>query len=747
MTKFKQLLAVTCLIFIAITVAAVEHPHLLFSKSDLPMLKEKIKIGVPARAYKALLDRCNKYLHLQQLPTASYGIDSKCDPITELGIAYYLSGKKRYRNKFSKLLDNARKNKIDLTKLKYSVALIFDMGYAIMSDANLAWLKRILIKKARAYQKKVHPYWIRNSNWGTIVYMQGLLEALALEGEPEYNPALTARGAKELKNIFSNWIDDSGMPVEHGAYLDYGLIINGGLLSYIYKRKGFDIVTGTNLDKVPTWMMLASSPLTPMKWNAMGDCNLQAPATYAMRLLLCLLPDNELMNEVVRRCPDRYSPDPISGIFYYRKPVKSTKINCPNAKFFDRSNLIAYKSNFTPNAFSVVSQARWRQGHVHADVGSFVLWAYGIPWVIDSGYGKSDAGSHNLVMIDGKGPDKNGDSGKVYQCLISPFAIVFATSAKDTWNATRHGNLRKPSPSQVAFAERSLIIIPEDKQMEVPSYVLVNDFIQKDLNRHDYNWIMQIDKDAAFDNKNGHCVITVGKDKISRMDAVFLQPEELEIIGRKVVDYGRFKGRWHRRMNATFTKATWAKFLVMLYPRTAKMPEPKVKRTAKFGFNYELHWPHAIDYVMATEENEMSNGCELALVRIPKGAKLSSNIPEHSKYLMVKGEHLRIGNKDLVKISYKKRELKIRCSVSCSGGEMHIDVYADPEYSKQQLSMPVMVRAWGPDVGKVIFNGKEIAFERKGSYIEVRGGNRICQDNNQIESKKHQYFINNNSIK
>ncbi len=736
---------VILILFCSVSIYAVERPFLLFSKQDIPALKQKVKSGVPGQTYKALLKHCDGLLKANKL-RSSHEIDVRCDMITSLGIAYYLSGDERYRDKFIELVKLARNSKTDIVKMKYTVSLIFDMGYDFLPPAEKKYIKDLVVKQAKYYKNIKPPYWARCSNWGPIVFMRGVRSALALKGEPEYDPKTPERAAKELRQLFSNWIDDSGMPTEHGAYLDYGFIINGAMTCYILQRMGFDLVKGTNLPKLPYWIMLASSPLQPMRWNALGDSNLQPPSPYVMRLLLDLLPNNPLMNEAVARCGGR--DDTISGIFYYRKPVKPAKVDCPQAMFFHASNLLAYKSDFTPQAFSVVSQARWRGGHAHADIGSFIVWAFGVPWVIDSEYGVGKASAHNLLVVDEEEPDGKNAGGRVDQCLISPFAIAFSTDSKDHWNNKYYMNVLTPTQFPVAFAERSLVIMPEDKELQVPPYVLVDDYLQKDRKRHDYTWILQVGKNAEFKNQVDRSTVTL-KDEEAKdcaLDVVFLNPgpdDEVEISNDKLIDYGRFQGRWHKRLLGKFAGALWGEFLVMVYPRTAKMPPLKLKRFNKYGCDFQLTWPQCTDYIKAPEFNP-AKGDSLALVRLPNGIDPRKKLPVKLKYLTVKNDNFKFAGKEIFSVKNGKQyggHFGLVSSGSCSGERLDIDVYVDPVRARLKLSYPIEVKAWGPEVKKVSLNGKSVAFTRDGDYVIVKGRNRIPVSNKQLETVKNQKFL------
>ena len=114
------------------TVLSAEHPHLLFGKNDLPALRHKIQGGVPKLAWNLLQERCIKHMELTELP-ASSDLDSILDPLTELALAWQISQKEDFRDKFQALMAHAHTQGADLRSLNYDIALIFDLGYYLLS--------------------------------------------------------------------------------------------------------------------------------------------------------------------------------------------------------------------------------------------------------------------------------------------------------------------------------------------------------------------------------------------------------------------------------------------------------------------------------------------------------------------------------------------------------------------------------------------------------------------------------------
>ena len=130
-------------------VFAAEHPHLLFSSSDIPAIQARIKAGgVPARAYDLLLKRCGQHLKLKAVSAKIVRgqlLDTRLDALSELALAWQLSGKKEYLDALERLISDARKRKVRLTQTGYHVPYIFDWAYSGLSEDSRTYLKNLLL--------------------------------------------------------------------------------------------------------------------------------------------------------------------------------------------------------------------------------------------------------------------------------------------------------------------------------------------------------------------------------------------------------------------------------------------------------------------------------------------------------------------------------------------------------------------------------------------------------------------------
>ena len=841
-------LLVLSMLLLAGCAATPTRPNLLFSRTTCPALREKVKAGgVPQRAYEAMLKRCEGYMKLAEPPAGKTG-----DTLVDLGLAWRLTGEPRYGEKLAMMVKAAREKNLPLGEKCQDVPLIYDLGCEAFAPEERQWLKAKLVDAAKSFKATpMRAVWLAFSNWGPIVQLGPATAAAALKGEPEHDPATMDKAADELRRCLSHWVGPDGAVLEHGAYLDYGMTLNGDVLALALARQGRDVVGGTNLPQLPSWYALETSPLHPMAWEALGDCGLQPVQFFTLRAFLALMPDSPEMNQValMSGAEDDPAPDPLSGIIFHRppNPALAAKAKLPTCEFFPCMNLLLYKSDFTPKAFRVASQARWDIGHTHADIGAFTLWANGQYWAMDSGYGEGAAGAHNLVLVNNRGPSNRSLGGLPLQRVISPFAFAATSDSLDAWNADGMGSNMETMtvarhPAAVSAARRTLAIMPGGDG--TPPYLLVSDFLQKDGRPQDYTWVLQLDKDRVFKHNGRQSTITVPaeanhvvaqegktlereievpedgdyrlyayvkgdcyldgfvdkshygycrigglpwnwvclncqgkaiplkkgrrqvgvkfhsgppprlkylalakeippgtvkpedvagsvveatgwpveKNPVPELDVHFMAPDGVELRNDYIDSYGRFKGNWHQRLRAEFKDAAWGRFVALLYPREGGMPPLKLEPFAKQGFRYRASWPNVTDYFAFDDK-----GAGLSVVRAPNSWQPGAPPPKSLRYLVAGGPGLSLvdfwdaasGRKTPI------GQQGLTAAAACSGERLDVDVVVDPQAARWQFERPVEVRAFGPEVKTVFWDGASVPFAREGDYVVFSGRARL----------------------
>ncbi|MBQ9772365.1 MAG: hypothetical protein IJW23_11140 [Lentisphaeria bacterium] len=485
-------------LFFAAGLSAAEHPHLLFSKEDVPALQAKIKAGgIPGKAYKQLIARCNKHLQMKSVPSKivkSQLSDAKLDALSELALAWQLGGDMKYLNAVERLVTDARNRKIDLIKTGHHVPYILDWAYVGLSLANQKYLKDLILKELKTNPKmNRHPAFSIFGNWGYFMYMPHSIRYRAvLSGHPEFDKAGLDKAALAMKTQLKYAIVPGGAVTEHGAYFNYPMVINGSAILML-ERKGYSMVKDSNFPKLPEWLLLETAPMLPLRFIPMEDCNVQDPEEYVLRLIKRLVPESKAIDQLLiwANAEQEPAPDPISGIIYHKAPEKVTPEKFALSRFFPEMNLLLYRSDWSEKALHFASEAIVSRGHSHSDVGSFVLHYGGVMRTTDPGYGHKSGLLHNIVTINGKAPSEHGGAGLVNGLVIGKFAVLYTVDAFDAWNRKVGYSSRMIEKPEVSKAERTFAVMPPDVKNQVPGYVIVTDSIRSLLPNATYEFRLQ----------------------------------------------------------------------------------------------------------------------------------------------------------------------------------------------------------------------------------------------------------------
>lgn len=498
------------LLFFAAGLSAAEHPHLLFSKEDVPALQAKIKAGgVPGKTFKMLEKRCAKHLQMKAVPNKVVKgqlSDSKLDALSELAFMWQLTGDAKYLNAVERLITDARNKKIDLIKTGHHVPYIFDWAYTGLSAENQKYLKDSILKELKTNPKmNRHPAFSIFGNWGYFMYMPYSIRWRAvLSGHPEFDKRGLDKAAFAMKTQLKHAITPDGAATEHGAYLNYPFVINGSAILML-ERKGYSMVKGSNLPKVADWILLETAPMRPLRYLSLSDCNVQDPACYVLRLFDYLMPDSAAIQQLLvwGNAENELAPDPISGIIYHRKPKAVSTDKFALSQFYPEMNLMLYRSDWSEKALHFASEAIVGRGHSHSDVGSFILHYDGAMRTFDPGYGVKSGLSHNIVTINGKAPSEHGGAGLVNGQVTGKFAMLYAVDAFDAWNRKVAYSSRMTETPTVTKAERNFAVMPPDAKNKIPGYMIIADCIRSLNPNATYEFHLQ---QESFNN------ITTGKN-------------------------------------------------------------------------------------------------------------------------------------------------------------------------------------------------------------------------------------------
>ena len=496
---------------VAATCAGADHPHVLFDKADLKAIRQRVTAGLPRTAYDTVRRLCEGYAEAETLKPGRH------DPLVYLGLAWRVSDDARYGKRLAAEVDRLREadpnaQGIDTLsqKARFDWALVYDLGYDVLSEPSRRWLHDLLVataakKHAALAANPVACPGLMLSNLNIPAVLAAARWGVAVVGEPGYRQEWLDRAAAGFRRIFSEFIGPDGACFEHGAYFHYGMSLDGNLMTWALTRKGHDFMEGTNLRKLPVWIAYETVP-PESYWLPLGDCSLQPAGGATMRLLLTLMPDDPWMNRAVARMGDGVgatTQDVLAVILMHREPKPADPTGrLPRMKHFRQPNLVHLRSDWTPNALAASFSARWAWGHTHSDVGHFTLWSHGRFWATDSGYGHSASEAHNVVLVDGRGQPHPAAGGEILQAVESPMGALVEADATSSYRERYHGHfdwLTRGPVDGFARARRVFAVLWGDPDRGVPPYALVHDDVFKGRGTHTYDWTMQTWQDHAIE--------------------------------------------------------------------------------------------------------------------------------------------------------------------------------------------------------------------------------------------------------
>ncbi len=278
--------------------AAGPHPNLLFSAADVPGLQTRITSGLPAQAWAMLKQKADaftdptnpSYIDPSLITSSSspydgfFGQNQMGSVLTDLGMAYTLSGSTRYGNAAVSLLlalgnagfpawDNNALGRGDLSK---GMALAFDEVYSLMSASQVtAFTSSIAAHETTLFDCLQPGFGLTENNWaGVCGGGEGLL-LLAISGEngaPADTATLLTTARNRVYHLWQVIFGSQGDDQEGLNYAAYGLH-NSLPFAVAYKRiNGEDLVAETPaLANVPRWLAYEQLPGQGLRFVPRND--------------------------------------------------------------------------------------------------------------------------------------------------------------------------------------------------------------------------------------------------------------------------------------------------------------------------------------------------------------------------------------------------------------------------------------------------------------------------------------------
>lgn len=530
----KARVSVLALVLLSTAVAAADGPRLLFDRSQIGALRQRIEQPELAPVWKKILADAEAYCD----PASPRYADPQ-DPcplsreagregqrrhdallvhtvgrsltgrMEAIGFAYQLTGRKELGEHGAAVL-LATVERYPITNPTISqgfaggrgdimrgLAIGYDLLAECLDDADRerlaagcsAYLEHAIeeFNNRKLWWHEVHNY--NGVNGGAA----GCLALALSDAFPERVGAWTDECVETVERWLTAGFDQEGAGLEGVSYSDYGLS-NTVMFADALRRNGKGDLFGH-----PTFARLAefyALSLLPGErvYDARNDSNyaglsgilLKLAEARASGLYRWLWENSGSQQGIIRILweNDVRAVDPVAA-------------KVPPARHFTGRGLCVWRTGWTASdvMFSIEAGPYYPVTHNQADKGHFTLYGLGRRWAVDPGYaneheseGRGQTLGHSCVLVDGVGQALSGagwgTNGKIVQYSNSDRCGYALADATEAYNRNSAG---KPGAGVEHARRHAFFIYPRG---EAPAYALLIDDICKDDQPHDYTWQM-----------------------------------------------------------------------------------------------------------------------------------------------------------------------------------------------------------------------------------------------------------------
>lgn len=508
------------------------EPELVFSKAELPALRQRVRQASDAALWSKLLGTARAYCtpgsphfadpqHIDQAPAKvksdrlvvhTFG-RRLTDWMETIGFAYQITGDRQLGNHGAALLEAAAR-KLPVTHplvakgfaggrgdIMRGLALGYDwLGEVMTDDQRRLWAVTSAgyVRNFLAEARREKTWWVPYHNYmGVCGGAAGCLALKLQEFYPQEADSWVRESARLVRTWFEQGFDDQGAGLEGTSYAAYGLS-NAIPFAEALRRHGTpDLLLHPQLARILEFYALSLLPGEAV-FDARNDANYDGFSNPWI-LLLAGTPNHGLAAWLWQQAG---SGGGAQRIVYGepREPIDPHAANVPLTRHFQGRGLIVVRTGWSRQdlMFALEAGPYYATTHNQADKGHFTLYGLGQRWAIDSGYGndqtplgRCQSVAHNIVLIDGQGQALSGASlGTTGKVRAFQDSARFGYAATDATEAYRQ-NSRGASGQPVRHAIRhALFVRPRG---DAPAYVVLADDLEKDDDAHSFTWLMHTD--------------------------------------------------------------------------------------------------------------------------------------------------------------------------------------------------------------------------------------------------------------
>jgi len=475
------------------------HPRLLASESDFAKLKERVASDPQLKEWHAKL-RAEGQRLLDQ-PVSKYEIPDGLrllstsrrvlDRQQTLGLLYRLEGDRRYVERAWKELEAAAqfpdwnpRHFLDTAEMAHAFAIGYDWLYDQWTDDQRTVLRQAIVEKGLKLGAACHRggtsygWWTKSEhNWNQVCNGGIGMGALAVADlEPALAGEFLNAALKSLQLPMRRFAPDGAWD-EGPGYWNYATSYNVVFLAALETALGTDF----GLSQIPGFAeagmfpIYATGPLgKTFNYADGGEGTIRAPQMFWLAHKF----DRPAYAVYQRKVT---SADPLDVLWL--APGGTGKTDLPLDRHFREAEVVTFRSAWEDrNALFVGFKAGDNKAnHSNLDLGSFVLDALGVRWVVDPGgdnynlpgyfggqrwtYYRLRAEGHNTVLINpGSEPDQDPKAvARITKFESRPeraFAIADLTPA--------YAKQARQAKRGIAVLDRRQVLVQDEIESDQP---------------------------------------------------------------------------------------------------------------------------------------------------------------------------------------------------------------------------------------------------------------------------------------
>jgi hypothetical protein len=611
---------------------AANHPVLLFTPAEIPVLHNKVRDGGDDDLAYSFIRILINYIYpgstYEELLDDNYGVGT----FPNLGLGFALeappdpAARELGRDLTVHIADTwepDHDNYSSALRLR-SLALGYDMFFEDSDETERSYIRGEIERYIDMFisddDYDVWSYRPYLSNVSAMIAGSLGLAAICLDGEIE--PIKTSVALDRADYLVHQWlryhVDENGAYNEGVLYAAWSM---RNLIYYFWARlryDGHDFSLNGKVRALEKWFVYELHPDGGAMTNNIQDSELlEHPLSQHTTYF-------DWAQSSWHSGLSAYIWDHVAGIYGHNSGTEADKAGTviwnqditpappetvlPASMVWENRGLYYYRSGWPSGASSkdvMLSfySGRFQGGHSQEDQNQFTLFAYGTNFAIDHGPGADPRTSeaHNMVFIDGAGQHFSGASvgtdGHLAVSLINDFSDYMrgdATAAYATHSSLN--NIAFPFPESdwswgyrnanpVDHAYRSLLVV---RDPDTPPYFIMIDDIEKDGLTHEYEWRLHTATGNTIDTTSNPIRI---EDAGAFLDIHVLNPA----FGQLEKSIAHFNNRVpdpDSNVLSLKTTAVNPLFAFVMIPGDASVIPPAVTSESEpWGFSVTVAWP------------------------------------------------------------------------------------------------------------------------------------------------------------